>query len=83
MLMTETEALGLLTIAFPDATRDEIDTALQRLKNASVIGRPGEAPSILPIPDDVPIPCRTCSQHPYNGGSGICNCTLGMTPVTC
>ena len=25
-------------------------------------------------------PCRFCSNHPSNGGSGICHCTLG-TPV--
>jgi hypothetical protein len=24
----------------------------------------------------IPIPCRGCSNHPSNGGSGICNCTL-------
>ena len=24
----------------------------------------------------VPDCCRTCSNHPSNGGSGICNCTL-------
>ena len=24
----------------------------------------------------IPYPCRTCSNHPSNGGSGICNCVL-------
>lgn len=28
-------------------------------------------------------PCRTCPNHPSNGGSGFCNCTLGQTPTTC
>ena len=28
----------------------------------------------------IPDPCKTCSNHPNNGGSGICNCTLG-SPV--
>ena len=27
--------------------------------------------------DITPLPCRNCSNHPINGGSGICNCTLG------
>ena len=27
-------------------------------------------------------PCQTCSNNPANGGSGICNCTLGMTKIT-
>ena len=25
----------------------------------------------------VPKACKFCSNHPSNGGSGICNCTLG------
>ena len=32
---------------------------------------------------DIPEACRYCSNHPSNGGSGICNCTLGMQTVTC
>lgn len=31
----------------------------------------------------VPEPCRGCPTHPSNGGSGICNCTLGQVPITC
>lgn len=31
----------------------------------------------------IPDPCKSCSNHPTNGGSGICNCTLGQVPVTC
>lgn len=31
----------------------------------------------------IPSACRNCSNHPSNGGSGICHCTLGMTPITC
>lgn len=27
-------------------------------------------------------PCKNCSNNPANGGSGICNCTLGMWKVT-
>ncbi len=25
----------------------------------------------------IPEPCKTCSNHPSNGGSGICHCILG------
>ena len=25
--------------------------------------------------------CRSCSTHPRNGGTGICNCTLGNRTV--
>lgn len=25
----------------------------------------------------IPVNCRNCSNHPSNGGSGICHCILG------
>ena len=25
--------------------------------------------------------CKHCSNHPSNGGSGICNCTLGSPTI--
>ncbi len=31
----------------------------------------------------IPEACKSCSNHPSNGGSGICNCTLGMTKINC
>lgn len=31
----------------------------------------------------IPDPCKSCPNHPSNGGSGICNCTLGTMQVTC
>lgn len=27
--------------------------------------------------------CENCSNNPKNGGSGMCNCTLGIPKVTC
>ena len=27
-------------------------------------------------------PCRTCGNHPMNGGNGFCNCTLGLPIAT-
>lgn len=27
--------------------------------------------------------CENCSNNPKNGGSGICNCTLGLPKVFC
>lgn len=29
----------------------------------------------------IPETCRSCSNHPSNGGSGICNCTLGQYSI--
>lgn len=31
----------------------------------------------------VPSACRTCSNHPSNGGSGVCHCVLGAQSATC
>ena len=30
---------------------------------------------------NVPPPCRYCSNHPINGGSGVCWCVLGMPEI--
>lgn len=39
---------------------------------------------IIPIQDSsyIPDPCVNCSNHPSNGGSGICHCTLGGIKIT-
>lgn len=44
-----------------------------------------EPPNIVSVADfkQTPNPCRTCSNHPSNGGSGICFCTLGMPHTYC
>lgn len=31
----------------------------------------------------IPSACINCSNHPSNGGSGICHCILGSPVVTC
>ena len=31
----------------------------------------------------IPEACRGCSNHPSNGGSGVCHCILGMNTVYC
>ena len=38
------------------------------------------SPSVI---DGIPNECRTCSNHPSNGGSGICYCIIGVPPITC
>ena len=30
-----------------------------------------------------PVACAGCSNHPKNGGSGICHCTLGQPQLIC
>ena len=34
------------------------------------------------IPPHIPKACKNCSNHPSNGGDGICNCILGITPIS-
>ena len=29
------------------------------------------------VDNSIPAPCRDCSNHPSNGGSGVCHCILG------
>lgn len=31
----------------------------------------------------VPPACKHCSNHPSNGGTGICHCVLGNLQITC
>lgn len=30
---------------------------------------------------EIPNACKNCSNHPSNGGSGICNCILGLSQI--
>ena len=30
----------------------------------------------------IPQGCRNCSNHPSNGGSGICHCVIGIQTIT-
>ena len=35
------------------------------------------------VNSNIPAACRNCSNHPVNGGSGVCHCILGSLPVIC
>ena len=41
------------------------------------------APTIYWPNNYIPEACRSCMNHPSNGGTGICHCTLGSPSVTC
>ena len=44
---------------------------------------PFSTPGMIGIDlNQIPEPCRGCPQHPSNGGSGICFCTLGQPKIT-
>lgn len=40
-------------------------------------------PEFYTTSDNIPEACRNCNNHPSNGGSGVCHCTLGLTPIKC
>ena len=40
------------------------------------------APTIYWPQNGIPEACRSCTNHPSNGGTGICHCTLGSPSVT-
>ena len=45
----------------------------------------GITPSVIfanPETLNIPDACKTCRQHPSNGGSGICHCTLATPKIT-
>ena len=43
-----------------------------------------EAKKWGPYPTDgIPAACRSCPNHPSNGGSGICHCIIGTQPIMC
>lgn len=42
-----------------------------------------EEPSQYKTLSETPDACKNCPNHPSNGGSGVCNCILGLPVVTC
>lgn len=69
--MTKEEAIELLedVIGFVEDNQGrDYDTAFRMAIEAL------KENSILPA-------CRNCSNHPKNGGSGICNCILGGVKI--
>ena len=65
----------------PEAEKTWTTEELQEL-----IGKAFKPPYVYQDTDDtiasIPDACKTCPNHPSNGGNGICNCTLGSQPIT-
>jgi len=63
-----------------DKRFDSIEEKLNKIiDNNSGTYTPIEVPFYnYPWSVDTPDPCKNCPQHPSNGGSGICHCTLGQ-----
>ena len=53
------------------------------VQNAGAYQYKPTAPGIYWPNNYIPEACRSCMNHPSNGGTGICHCTLGHPTVTC
>ena len=74
--MTREEAIKKLEliarITMWNERREAVEMAIEALQAGTVN-----------TPKQVPEACKNCSNHPSNGGSGICFCTLGSMKITC
>lgn len=66
----------MLKSACPHITNKLPDSNFEKYKLPDTITAPSWT-------SDIPPSCKNCPNHPSNGGSGICNCTLGDYKVTC
>ena len=86
--MTRSEIIALARDVFKDANSDERDAFIREVFGPEYVGE--EAPNEMEYlngswavnDDSLPDACKTCSNHPRNGGSGVCLCTLGMPNIT-
>ena len=69
---------------YSDAEIDELKEQLKEVKDKIDLLLQKDM-CIAPLFNDNNIPkaCKNCSNHPSNGGSGICHCTLGLPKITC
>lgn len=92
--ISDVDNCGLITMKNNDcfATVELHDEILDKIHSELKESQP-EFPELSHIPyinncssivdQTIPEPCRNCSNHPSNGGSGICFCTLGSPKVIC
>lgn len=95
-MMTRNEIIALARDVFKDAKPDERDAFIREVFGPEYVGE--EVPNGMECPtgswatieakkwavndDSLPDACKTCSNHPRNGGSGFCLCTLGSPKIT-
>lgn len=87
---SDVDGYGLVTLKNNDcfATIEKHEEILDMIHSELGAAKPEqpEFPNLPHIPYincdstnyTIPDPCRGCSNHPSNGGSGICFCTLGL-----
>lgn len=58
-------------------TTDELQKEIQKIMEPPYIYQETDKTS-----SHIPFACVNCPTHPSNGGSGICNCILGLSEIT-
>lgn len=64
---------------FKEAGNELVEYVRREFKQPAVITTDKTFDTFLNVPEA----CKACPNHPSNGGSGICFCTLGTKPATC
>lgn len=67
------------TDVFKEAGNELVEYVRREFKLPDVITTDRTFPTTL---SNIPEPCKACPNHPSNGGSGICLCVNGITPIT-
>lgn len=91
--ISDVDNCGLITLKNNDcfATVERHDEILDKIHSVLEESQP-EFPGLQHIPyincngnvdQTIPELCRGCSNHPSNGGSGVCFCILGSPKVIC
>ena len=83
------EGIEVSACKYADTISNYTTTTTYPIGTGGPITYPRNTETPMPIKnirwDDqsIPLACRSCSNHPSNGGSGICHCILGLNQVTC
>ena len=69
----------------PEYEKDDIEEARNKLLKAldeeDIFEYSKVFDGVPRIPNPAILSCEHCSNNPKNGGSGICHCILGGTPI--
>ena len=88
----KTKIIAVLESNFPNVKEECIERIAEHILNVLDYNEV-TLPAIVTEPDvtllpwvpstaATPKPCQGCPNHPSNGGSGVCHCTLGIGAIT-
>ena len=64
---------------FKEAGNELVEYVRREFKLPTVITTDKTFDTFLNVPEA----CKACPNHPSNGGSGVCFCTVGTKPAMC